>query len=128
MKQSEKQIENDILEYLDRVGFLSWKNQTTGIYDPTKKTFRRKSKYQMNGVSDILLVIKLHGIAFTVYMEVKAKDGKQTESQKEFQRQIESRNGFYYIVQSIDDAIDAIDVFKIMASRQINLAFANMHG
>jgi hypothetical protein len=54
---SEKEIENDILTFLKWKGIFAWNNQSTGIFDPTKKTFRKKSKHQLNGVSDILGII-----------------------------------------------------------------------
>jgi hypothetical protein len=51
---TEKQIENYILEYLKLKKIYAWKNQSVGIFDPTKRTFRRPGKHQLNGVSDIL--------------------------------------------------------------------------
>ena len=59
-------------------------------------------KYSINGVSDIILL--KDGIAW--FIEVKAKT-KQSEHQKEFERNV-IKNGCKYIVaRSIDDLIKA---------------------
>lgn len=55
---TEKQVENQILHWLNSVGIFAWKNQSTGVYDPRKKVFRiSHNKYAINGVSDILGIL-----------------------------------------------------------------------
>ena len=51
----EKEIENLILDYLSyRPGYY-WKNQSVGIYDPTKRKFRKSNnRHHVLGVADIL--------------------------------------------------------------------------
>ena len=51
---TEKQIENQILSYLQNKGIFSFKIQTTGVFDPTKGAFRKRPKHHIKGVSDIL--------------------------------------------------------------------------
>jgi hypothetical protein len=54
----EKVIENQILHYLFRVDIFAWKNQTVGIYDQTKKIYRRPNNpFHVKGVSDILGIL-----------------------------------------------------------------------
>lgn len=56
---TEKQIENQILTYLQSKKIFAWKNQSTGTYDPRKGIFRKSNnKHHINGVSDILGVVK----------------------------------------------------------------------
>lgn len=95
----EKAIENQILHYLHMTGVFAWKNQSTGIYDPSKKTFRRRSKFQINGVSDILCCYK----GYFVAIEVKAEKGRLTESQVEFISKINANGGFAFTARSVED-------------------------
>ena len=57
------------------------------------------------GVSDTILLIPKGGFA-SLCMEFKTKTGKQSEEQKEFQRQAEMCGSKYVIVRSVKDAID----------------------
>ena len=55
---TEKQLENDILDYLNACGVFCWKNQSVGVYDPSKRVYRKaKGKHHINGVSDIIGVL-----------------------------------------------------------------------
>ena len=72
MKLSEKQIETIILNYLSMCrGYLCYKQNNTGIYDPKAKAFRKvQNKFCPPGVSDI------YGsyYARSVYIEVKTPE------------------------------------------------------
>lgn len=57
------------------------------------------------GISDTILLIPKGGFA-SLCMEFKTKTGKQSEEQKEFQRQAEMCGSKYVIVRSVKDAID----------------------
>lgn len=103
LKETEKQIENSILEYLSliKIGFF-WKNNSTGIFDPTRKVFRKaKSKFLINGVADIIGVA---GGSF-ICLEIKSEKGKQSESQKIFSERFTKNGGKYAVVRSISDVI-----------------------
>ena len=105
-KQTEKQIENAILEYLDAKGYYAIKHNRIGVYDAAQGTFRKpKSKYQRVGIADIQFfwkgILKITSSAYghidgkmgyqfvpsclTIFLEVKTKTGKQSEAQKEFE-------------------------------------------
>ncbi len=67
MTITEKQIENDIITFLRKKGVFCWKNQSTGLYDPTKRTFRKAMGVnQLNGVSDILGIVNGRMLAIEV--------------------------------------------------------------
>lgn len=98
---TEKQIENAILDYLKLRRIFAWKNETTGIYDPKKKVFRKKkSKHHMTGQSDILGIFCGRFLA----IEVKKRGGYATKEQKEFMANIRRGGGFAFVARSVDDA------------------------
>jgi len=72
----EKHIEQDILEYLSYLPeCYAWKNHSTGIYDPTRKVFRKnKNKHVIKGASDIL------GIYQGLFLAIEVKTPKRRSS------------------------------------------------
>lgn len=59
------------------------------------------------GVSDVIVLIPKKGFA-TLCLEFKIKTGKQSEHQKEFQKQAESCRNKYVIVRSAQQAIEEL--------------------
>jgi hypothetical protein len=106
LKPLEKDIQLAICKYLKARsrshGFTFWRQNTTGMYDAKKQTFRTLPKYAMSGVSDIIVI--RNGIFIAI--EVKRKGGKQRPSQKKFQREIERAGGKYFVVESVTDVIN----------------------
>lgn len=101
-KITEKDIENAILDYLTLLPGTFWKNNTTGIYDPAKKSFRRVGKFHRNGVADILGVMG-DGSGRFVAIEVKTMTGKLSDNQKKFLDDINANNGIAFVARSVDD-------------------------
>jgi hypothetical protein len=124
---TEKHVENAILDYLLARGLFVFKNQSTGIYDPTKRTFRKKSKYQINGVSDIAGILP-DGRAF--YCEVKKpyiskktnKIAHRTQEQLEklasedqlfFIDKVKKLNGVAFLADSLEVVEDQLILFGV---------------
>lgn len=108
---SEKQIETQILQYLECVAnCYAWKNQSVGIYDPSKKTFRKPvSKYSINGVSDILGIYNGRMLA----IEVKTpKNTKRTESQNKFIEQITRLGGIAFYATSVNEVKEKLKSYE----------------
>lgn len=102
LELSEKDIEKSILRFLEFVpGCFAWKNNTTGVYDPVKKVFRKtKNKYAINGVSDILGVFKGKFLA----IEVKRPQNKERPlDQKLFIDHINRNGGLAFFATSVED-------------------------
>jgi len=99
-EKSEKEIQNEILEYLTKGGYLCWRNNNVGLYDVRLGTFRRKGKYQMLGVSDIFLIV---GDGRFVAIEVKSKKGKISEYQQNFIDLINQNGGIAFVARNIED-------------------------
>ena len=75
--ESEKEIENQILDFLSMLtSVYAWKNNTTGVYDPRKKVFRKLKGHAIKGVSDILGVITLEikGVKLGLKLAIEVKN------------------------------------------------------
>jgi hypothetical protein len=98
----ESNIQNSICEYLSYKKHFFWRNNTTGVFDPVRKTFRSKPKYALNGVPDIIVIRD----GFFIGLEVKKAKTYQSKDQKEFERKCKDAGGEYYVVRSIKDVQD----------------------
>lgn len=82
MELSEIDIQNSVMELLIYQGINAWRNPNTTVFDKTKGTFRRRSRYERSGVPDILGILpdgKFLGI------EVKKNESeKLSPDQKKF--------------------------------------------
>lgn len=90
---------NAIINFLNMIGFLAWRNNTGGVWDGEKKIFRRNKK-QLKGVPDIL------GMDWNgrfIAVEVKRKDDKCSVEQTLFATEFIARNGVFIIAGHIDD-------------------------
>jgi hypothetical protein len=65
------------------------------------------------GVSDVILQIPKKGYA-SLCMEFKTKTGRQTDEQKEYQRQVEMAGSKYVIVRSVEQAIKTMRNYLIL--------------
>lgn len=105
---TEKEIEKNILEYLYWLpDCFAWKNNTTGVYDPIKKIFRKpKSKFLINGVSDIIGVYK----GRPLFLEVKTPKTRKrlTEAQQGFLLRTRELGAISAVVTSIEDVQNAL--------------------
>jgi len=97
----EKAIENQILHYLYKKKIFAWKNQSTGVFDPIKKIYRKSNNpFHIRGVADILGILP-DGRFLAI--EVKSQTGRASEEQKKFIWQINARGGKAFIAKSIED-------------------------
>ena len=106
-KVSEKQIEATILAFLSKLKNCKvWKNQTTGIYDPTRKVYRSlRGKYSGKGSSDILACIEGRMIC----VEVKRPVGAVVSlDQVRFINEIKLAGGIAFVAKSVDDVRTAL--------------------
>jgi len=97
----EKAIENQILHFLYKKKIFAWKNQSTGVYDPIKKIYRKSNNpFHIKGVSDILGILP-DGRFLAI--EVKSATGRPSEEQKKFIWQINANGGKAFLARSIED-------------------------
>ena len=96
-----------IVTYLNYNGCFVWRNNTIGVYDPTKKIFR-KNKNQLNGIADIVGVLPNSNF---LAVEVKIGKDKLSEAQEEFRRKLTLNGGIYIIAKNFDDFVKDIILF-----------------
>lgn len=95
----EKAIQLAICDYLARRKHFFWRQNTTALFDVTKKTFRAMPKYAMKGVPDIVVIKD----GFFIGLEVKRPHTKPSADQKAFEEGCKRAGGEYYVVRSISD-------------------------
>lgn len=101
-KRNENEVMNAVCLYLKAKGYFFWRQNNQAVYDPTKKIFRRKPKFALNGVPDILMIKdgRLIGI------ETKTKSGRLSQNQKEVKEKFFENGASYIMVQEINDLIE----------------------
>jgi len=136
----EGSLEKAILQYLRAIGVFCWKNDSVGIAVPTKvrtvldpktgrykkkQSFRKKNRYHINGVSDILGVLP-NGrfLAIEVKKPDEHKDGKLVRAyastdQKIFIENVNNLGGLAFIARSIDDVLIELEKY-FPSGRKLN--------
>ena len=109
-KISENQVQNAILEYLEWLGIFAWRNNSTGVFDPKKKIFRKaQGKHVINGVSDILGILP-NGKFLAI--EVKSpQNKKRPKHQVDFIKKIHDSGGLAFFADNLDYAANRIKDF-----------------
>lgn len=99
----EKDIEKSILIYLNACpDCFAWKNNSTGVFDPTKKVFRKpKNPFLINGVSDIIGVYKGRPLFIEVKVPGKEESGL-SENQKAFLKQVTRMGALAFVASSVE--------------------------
>ena len=88
-------IERGILEYLNMLPYCrAYKTPNQG-----SKGVRKKAAFK--GKSDIACCF--HGLYIAI--EVKTKDGVQSQDQKDFEKDIRDAMGIYWLVRSVEDVV-----------------------
>lgn len=100
---SENNVVSAVCDYLSYRPHFFWRNNTVGVYDRKNETYRSLPKYAIKGVPDII-VLAFHTV---VFIECKTDKGRQSEAQKDFQKEVESRGYTYILARSVDEVIAA---------------------
>lgn len=89
-----------------------WVQPNRGFFDTRIQRFRKDTNpYCRNGVPDILWVYQ--GQLIGIEMK-RPKGGRQSDAQKEFQKDLEDAGGIYILAKGADDAITQINaILKI---------------
>lgn len=97
------------IDYLNYRGIFAWRNNTTGVYDPARKTFR--SFTGLKGVSDVL---GCTSDGRFVAVECKAKDNTLAPEQIAFLNTIQAKGGIACVAYTLDDVQDALTAAGIV--------------
>lgn len=102
----EKDIENIILEYLMYRSVFAWKNNTMGVYDKNRGTYRKNmNKYAINGVADILGVLP-NGRMLAI--EVKTPRGKVSPTQQKFIDRVNKEGGLAFVARDLETVVNKL--------------------
>lgn len=110
-KQSESDIQADILKYLRDKGHLVWRHNNQPTYDPKINNghggYRAQSKWSYPGLPDVMLLhpgdTKQFPAPCLIGLECKTNKGKPSAHQLLMQRRFGLANHEYFIVRSVDD-------------------------
>ena len=118
---NEKQVTKDVLEWaaVRSKTVRLFRVQTTGIPDG-KGGFRTN---QEKGAPDFLGVYLLAKIPIMFAFEIKSPTGKQSESQKNWQKQAEGFGINYFIIKSWEDAESAVQKVHKKHKRKLSFGF-----
>lgn len=103
----EADIENLILDYLNKRGIFAFKIKTMGTYDAINKTYRKLGKFSLKGTSDILGL--LPGGRFLA-IEVKTAKGVVSKEQKAFLNKVNKKGGLGFVARSVEDVKEGLNV------------------
>lgn len=92
-----------VIDYLRLKGVRCWRSNSVGIFDPTKKVFRKPSG-SSTGIADVTGLRKPMGQHIEV--EIKRVGEKQRQSQIDHQKSIEEMGGLYFLTTSIGNFIE----------------------
>lgn len=109
-KPLEKQIQNDILEYLNSLPHCkAWQTQSGAIFDPTRKTFRKPPKWAPVGVADIIGI--WHG--YFLAIEVKRPGGRLSSHQQQWLLDMAEKGALAMVAFSAGDVVRLLDQLVI---------------
>lgn len=107
MPTPENAIKNNILSWLKSKRIFAWPCDSIGIFDPTKKIYRKRhSQYHLKGVSDILGIYNGKFLA----IEVKSKTGRLSPEQVWFLAEVKAKGGIAFMARSIEDCEKNIQI------------------
>ena len=99
----EKEIQNEICEYLKQGGYFFWRNNTIPVFSRNnagKMAFRSMGKYAMKGLPDIVLILQGHFIG----IEVKREGINMLRPDQEtFKKLCKVHGASYIVVHSLED-------------------------
>ena len=105
MKTSEHELQVICCNYFKSIGLLFFSVPNAG-----QRSYRTanyfKSEGLTAGVADLVLLFPK---GKTVFLEFKAKTGKQKEKQQKFQEEVTKRGFDYYVVKSFEEMVKIID-------------------
>lgn len=114
---TEKELVNDILDYLRALGIFAWRQNTGAM-----KIQNRLVRFGIPGMADIIGVLP-NGRFLAI--EVKTKGNKPTLYQKDFINRIKTNNGVAIVAYSVEDVKEKLEevfpsVLKNSALRKIS--------
>lgn len=94
----EANVKKAVYKYLSVKGYFWWPSKTVGVWSKKKQCYL-KDPWLKKGISDIMLL--KGGVLYA--LELKGSETPWSKEQQQFEYDISSEGGQYYIIRSIDD-------------------------
>lgn len=104
---TEMEIQNSILEFLRFKKVFAWRQNNGGVYDERRKIYRRKSRFELKGVSDIVGV--LNDGRFLAIEVKKSARAKVSKEQLAFIDAVNSLGGLAFVAWSIEQVEEKLN-------------------
>lgn len=112
MAGKEKGIENTILKYLNLKGCFAFKVNNMGIFDVTRKIYRKNNNpYIHKGTSDILGVYR--GQMFAIEVKTPETKNRVTEYQSLFLERVIQHGGIGCVLYDLNGAVEFFDCMRL---------------
>ena len=105
MKTNTNALTTSIIRYLNASGYKVWRNNTSGVFDPVRKVFRRNPAL-LKGVPDIIgyrKPDKSHFFPIPIFVEVKTGRDKLSPHQQIFAEDAIKHRCIYMCVRTWDE-------------------------
>lgn len=99
MKGTEREILRACLDFLEWKRIFHFRSNSGALPITDKYGKSRFIRFGKEGCPDILVCIKGRFIG----IECKAENGKQSESQKDFQNKLEKAGGLYWLIKDVSE-------------------------
>ena len=113
MRHLENQLQKSIIQYWD-LKYPKWKKRLVHAPNGGKRNAIEAAKFKKMGVRagfpDLILLIPNKFYPFCG-IELKIKTGRQSESQKAYQKEFESIGAKYVVVRSLDEFIKVVNEY-----------------
>lgn len=106
----EKDIQNEICEYLERNRIFFWRSNNIPIFGQSndgKFRHRAMPKFSKKGVPDIIVIHKGKFIG----LEVKRPTAQLRPDQAKFSLEVAQNGGYYYKVTSVEDVMNIPELY-----------------
>jgi hypothetical protein len=126
---TEKEVENQILDWLKSVGIMAWKNQSVGIFDQKRGIYRKpNNKHHIKGTSDILGVMP-NGQFLSIEVKAPLKNPRSDErlfvlaspEQQDFILRVCKSGGLAFVADRLEvvkSKIDLTSSYALVKSNQ----------
>lgn len=101
--RAEREIQKEILNFLKNNSVLHWRQNSGMVPIGGGNRFIRLGA---KGLPDICVIMPPHGKF--VGLEVKTRVGKVNPNQKDFAMRLTNLGGYYFVVRSLEDAVNAL--------------------
>lgn len=100
-------VKRQVGAYLKLRNIFFFTHDSVGIYDPTRKVFRKNNDpFRIPGASDFIGMLPSGRF---LAIELKSETGRVSDKQKEFLNEVNQRGGVGFVARSVEDVKHLLD-------------------